>query len=155
MCERLRRGVRAVRGCKGVVDVKVAERGEAFRELQIVALFFRMKANVFEQKHVAVVQLRDGALRLLADAVAGKVHARIEPVGERLCDGTQRIANVGPPVGTPEVREDDRSRPVLVQPAQRRNCRVGTRVVEDLSVVHREVEVLTHQDALTANVEVG
>ncbi len=63
------RGVRAVRRAEGVVDVEVAERGELFGEPVVVLLLLLVEAQVFEQQHVAVIQLRDCRLGLLADTV--------------------------------------------------------------------------------------
>ena len=52
-----RAGVLAVGGAEGVVHVDVAELGELLGEVRVVLLLFLVEAEVFQQQHVAVLQL--------------------------------------------------------------------------------------------------
>jgi len=65
----LGRGVRAMRGAKGVVHVEIEAVGEPFRERGIVLLFFGMEAHVLEKHDAAGTQLRDGGPNLGAHAI--------------------------------------------------------------------------------------
>ena len=56
-------GVRPMRGAEGVVDVDVGERGERGREGRVVLLLARVEAQVLEQQHVALGELRPPAAR--------------------------------------------------------------------------------------------
>ena len=151
--QRLGRSMRAVRGRERVVDVVIADTSQTPRERFVVALFLRMKAHVLEQQNIAVVQLGDGAFRRIADAVVGERDAHAETIGERPRHGPQREPRIRLPVGSAQVRYDDRASAVLVQPAQRRNRCVDATEVEDAAVRERYVEILAHQHALTPNVE--
>ena len=53
----LGRGVRAVRGAEGVVDVHVGELRQRRRELGVVARLARLVADVLEHQHVAGVEV--------------------------------------------------------------------------------------------------
>ena len=51
-------GVGAVGGAEGVVDVDVAELGEAFGQVRVVLRLPRLEAEVLEQQHVAGAEAR-------------------------------------------------------------------------------------------------
>ena len=132
---------------KGVVDVEIAQRREAPREAGIVAFLFGVKAHVFEQQDLAVVQLRDGSLRDFTDAVAGERDTGAEPLRERPRDRRERERRIRLSIGAPEMGENDRLRAALREPAQRRQRSVDACVIADLSVGKRYVEVLTDDRA--------
>src|SRR5690606_33891738 len=67
--EAFRRGVRAVRGREGIVDVDVAVGGEGCGEIGVVLLFALVETGVFEKQDTAVVECGDGGRGRLADAV--------------------------------------------------------------------------------------
>ena len=54
----LGRGMRAMRGREGVVDIDVAQRRELVDEARVVLLLFLVEAQVLEQQHVAGLQRR-------------------------------------------------------------------------------------------------
>ena len=153
MREAFGRGVRAVSGCESVVHIQIAEPREAFGEIQVVAFFFGVKAEVFEQEHVAVAQLRDGIFDRRADRVVHERNGDVEPIRERLCDRAKREARIRLAVRTAQMRENDRARVVLVQPTQRWNRCIDAPVIEDSSLGYRDVEILAHQNAFSSNVE--
>ena len=139
---------------KGVVDVEISQRRETSREGGIVPLLFGVKAYVFEQQDLTVVQLRDRSLRNFTDAIAGKRDVRAEALRERPCDRRERERRIRLSIGPPEMGENDRLRAVLREPAQRRQRGVDPCVVADLSVGKRYVEVFADDHAFIANVEV-
>ena len=63
------RSMGAMRAAEGVVHVDVAETGKLFREGRIVGFFFGVKAQIFEQQHLARFELSRKFERDLADAI--------------------------------------------------------------------------------------
>ena len=154
MRDALGRGVRAVRGPEGVVDVEIAELGQTPREGGIVALLFGMEAHVLEQQHVAVAQLRNGVVGFLADAVVGERDRTPRRSASACATGRSEKRGSGLPSGRPRCDST-----IVRAPRSCSQRSVGTaasiaRVVDDRAVRHRHVEILAHQDALAADVEI-
>ncbi len=82
MGDRLRGGVRPVRGTEGVVHVQVGERREPARVRRIVLRLARLEPRVLEQ--------RDAPARLAERDLLP------EQLGEATGDRLQRVARVGP-----------------------------------------------------------
>ena len=80
VAEAFGRGMRAMRGGEGVVDVDVAELRERRDEGRIVLFFFFVEARVLETENVAVLHRGDGLLGDFADAVLGKADRPVEHV---------------------------------------------------------------------------
>ena len=70
----LGRGVGAVGGTKGVVDVEVRHVGQGLGEARLVGLLFAVEAQVLEEQQVAGTQLVDGHLDSRSECVAGHAH---------------------------------------------------------------------------------
>ena len=146
------RRVGAVRSAERVVDVIVAERGEARANSFVAGLFARIEAQVLEQQHVTGAELRHQFCRCGAGHVGRQRHVGAEHSGQPGRDGCQRVLGV-------------RARPSVVRGANtaRRSGRVrrGTtrswergsdaQVVADprwpVAAVERHVEVGAHQYA--------
>src|ERR1700728_2306725 len=103
MRDSFRRRVRAMRGCKGVVDVEVAQLCKLLGERGIVAFFAGVEADVFEQEHLAVAQLGHRIYGHLADAIACKADGKGAALRKRSCDRTKREPWVRFAVGAAEV----------------------------------------------------
>ena len=69
MRDALDRGMRPVRGRKGVVDIDVAERGKLFGEVWIVFLLAVVVTKIFEQSDLTRLERIDATPSLVADAV--------------------------------------------------------------------------------------
>ena len=168
MRDSFRRRVRAMRRCKGVVHVEIAQFGKLLGKCGVVAFFAGVEADVFEQEHVAVAQLRHRAFGHLADAIARKADGKAEAIRKRSRDRPQRELRIRFAVGSPEMREHDGLRAVLVQPAQRRQRGVDATIIGNpcpsviLSLAcpelvegskdERDVQILAHENAPAANV---
>ena len=110
MGDALGRGMRAVRGREGVVDVEIAERRHRLGELGIVLLLAAVEARVLEHADVARQHGRDRPLRLRALAIldeadrparqpvqrrtscAVDMSGRASPLGRPKCDSSSTIA---------------------------------------------------------------
>ena len=102
--------MRAMRRCKGVVHVEIAQYCKLLGERGIVAFFAGVEA----------------------DAVAGKADGNVEAIRKRSRDRPQRELWIGFAVGTPEMRKHDGFRATLVQPTQRGQRSVDAAVIGDL-----------------------
>ena len=100
------RGVRAVGGGEGVVDVDVAELGQRGDERGIVLLLARVEAGVFEQQDVAGLHRGDRGFGRGADAVLGEGDRPARRCARRGGDRLQRLLRVAA-LGPAEMREQD------------------------------------------------
>ena len=97
----LGRGVRAVRGAEGVVDVDVGELREGGREGRVVGRLAGVEAQVLEQQHVAVAQFGHGVLG--DPPMQSPDHATRAPSrsARRSRTGSSDAAGSGAPFGRP------------------------------------------------------
>ena len=70
----LGRGMGAMRGREGVIDIGPAKRGQRGGKGRVVLFLALVKAGVFQQCHIARFQIRDDPLGRAADAIIGKGH---------------------------------------------------------------------------------
>ena len=129
--------------------------GEGGREGRVVLLLLGVEAEVLEEQHLAGAEALDGVLRPDAERVAGDRHVAAEQLGQALPDRPEPEAVLDLAVGAAEVAgEDDRA------PAWSSALIVGmrgpdARVVGDLAVGQRDVEVDADEDALARDVDVA
>ncbi len=137
---------------EGVVDVDLAKRRELSRELGVVLLLLGMEADVLEQQHLARLQPAHSGLGDRPDAVGYERDVAPQVLGELAGDGPKRQRRVRSR-GPAEVRHhDDEGAPVHQVP-KGGDGGANARVVRDLAVCHRNVEVLTHEDAPAGDVD--
>src|SRR6266478_456033 len=111
----------AMRRREGVVDVEIAERGERLRESRIVLLLRRMKAEIFEERHLSRPEpVHDGA-RLLADAILGEAGLAPDRRRQWGYERAQRVFRVRLPVGPAEMRKHDDAGAPLGEVGDRRH----------------------------------
>ena len=109
----LSRGVRAVRGAEGVVHVDLGQRGQRLGEGRIVGLFFGVEAQVFEQQHLARLELARHLFGNFADAIGRKGHVDalaeflVEQLAQPVDHGPQRVLRIGLALGPAQVRGQD------------------------------------------------
>ena len=95
---------------EGIVHVDLSQRGQRLRELRIVGFFFGVEAQIFEQQHLAGLELVGHLLGDFAYAVGEKAtfHARpdvlIEQLAQPVDDRAQRVLRIRLALGTAEVR---------------------------------------------------
>ena len=96
----------------------------------------------------------DGVLGADAERVAGDRDRAADQLAEPLGDGPQAEAVGDLAVGPAEVAGEDDPRALRLQVADRRQRGADARVVGDLAVRERDVEVDAHEDALARGVHV-
>ena len=148
------RRVRAMRGAERVVDEDVAEFGDLLREGRIVLLFAGMEARVLQKKDIAVLQLRDGRFRDVADAIVRERDRTPNGLRQRRRDRLQRHGRHDLALRPVEVGQHDHARALFRQLADRGRLAVDAQRVGDLAVLHRHVQVGADEDALSLHVQV-
>ncbi len=136
----LGRGVGAVRGAERVVYVDVAELRERGRQLRVVAGLAGLVADVLEHQDLARVEVPGERADLLADDPRRERHVGAAQLGQPVGGGPHRELGLAV-LRAPQVRDDDEARAAAEQLVQRRQRRPDPRVVGDLPVLQRHVEV--------------
>ena len=151
-----RGGVRAVGGAERVVDVDLPEPGQPGGEAPVVGFFAGVEPQVLQHQDLARAEPRGGRRRGRPDAVGRGPHRRVEQGGEPLRhrpDTQSRLRRAG---RTTQVAHQHQPRPVLIQHRpDRRQRGADARVVGDLSVRERHVEVDPHQHRSPPQVELA
>ena len=114
-----------------------------------------MEAKVLQEERLAVLELHRHPLRLLADAVGSELHVHAEQLRDVGEDIFHRELGVGSGLRATEVGGDDEPTAVTDDLLEGGEGSTDAGVVGDLEIiVQRDVEVDTHEDALTAEVVV-
>ena len=155
------RGVGAVRGAEGVVDVDVAELSELFGEGGVVGLFGGVEAEVFEQQRLAGLEVAGHLARDGADAVGreGDVFAVGEDVLEKLAEAVDDRAKAhgvdALALGAAEMRGEDDLGFAAQSVLDGGDGFADARVVGDGALFgERDVEVDANEDTLVGEIEV-
>ena len=150
-----RRGVGAVRGPEGVVDVGVARGREGGRERGVVGLLAGVEPQVLEQHHAAGAGLRQGRGHRLADGVGSEDHAAVEKLGQALGDRPQGEGGIRGAPGAAQMRPDEERRPPVEGELQGRDGGANAGVVADDAAAQRDVEVDPHEEPPAVELEVA
>ena len=151
------RGVGAMGGAERVAHEKlVAERRELLRKLRIVGFFFGMKADVFEQQHVAI------AKRLALRFALRRPHnrRRIRPASrEARAAGRRRAARLyfgfTLPFGPAQMRGKHQTCAALDGQTKSRQRLADARVVANFAALERDVEINTNENTLAAHLQIA
>ena len=147
-------GMGTVRGAEGVVDEDVAQLRQGGRHGGIVLFLTRMKAGVFQQQHVAVLQRGDGSFGDGADAVIGEGDLAAHGVRQRMHQHLQRHGGHDLALGAVEVAEHHNPRALVGEFANGRCLPLDAGGVGDDTILHRHVQVGANEHALAGNGEV-
>ena len=74
LCYAHSRSVRPMRRAERVINVNVAERSELARKFLVIVFFFRVKAEVLEQQHIAVVHAHTHFPYVFAHTIIGEIN---------------------------------------------------------------------------------
>ena len=143
----LGRGVGAVGGRKGVIDVKVTKRRQRFDEVRVVLFLAGVEAGVFDEQHVTRPHGLDGLGRDI-EPVRREAHRLAEVVGQVGHQEAQRIGLVRPALGPTEMRQQDHLAALFDDGLDGRHDALDARRVTDATILDRHVEVDAHQNAL-------
>ena len=153
VAEALGRGVRAVRGRKGVVDVDIAEPGQFGDEGRIVLFLFLMEAGIFQAKDVAILHRANCLFSDVADAIVCECHRLPDHLRQCGRDGFQRVLGVAS-LRPAEMRQQDHFAALAGYLGDGSGDAFEPRGVGDPSIFHRHVEIDAQQDALALYVDI-
>ena len=154
MRDAFRRRMCAMRGAERVVDEDVAKFCDLLREDRIVLLFAGMEARVLQKKDIAILELRDGRFRDVADAIIGECHLTPNSFGERLRNRLQRHGRHDLALRPVEMGQHDHPRALFRKLADGGRLAVDAQRVADLAILHWHVQVGADEDALSLHVQV-
>src|SRR5271170_1847355 len=155
MRERRDRGMSAVRRREGVVDINLAELGKRTGKIGRIGLLARVKAEIFEERHLPWPECGDELLCRLADAIRGEADlAAAERLPQRHDQRAQRQPRVGPALRSAEMRHYDDRRTLAEQRLDRRREAFDAGRVGDPAVLDRDVQIGPQQYAFAAHIDV-
>src|SRR5207247_8247712 len=135
-----------MRRTERVVHVQIAERGEYLRQLGIVFFLARPEASVLDERDTAARQpARRGDAR---GGIGNELDGRAEQLLEIGDDLLQRVLRVGAALGPSQMRQQDDARAFVPQVLDRGQRGTQARVIGDLAVFERDVEVDAYERAL-------
>ena len=150
-----RRRVGAVCRAEGVIHEDLAIARERLRVFLLVRLLFRVEAQVLEHHHLARLEPRNRVPRADAQRVARDRHRHPQQPGETLRHRPKPSGLNDLALRPAEVAHQHDGRAVLEQVDDRGIARADPRVVLDLAVLDRDVEVDANEDALALRIEVS
>ena len=153
--QRLGRGMGAVGGGEGVVDIGVAERGEGLGEIGIVGFLAGMEAEVFQERYLSIAETGHHRRGLRPDAIPGEgdwsaAQRRSKGRGH-LAQGEGRVD--GAP-GPAEMGHEDDPRALRGQLRDRGCQAIKARRVRDSAAIQRHVQVGAHEYPAAPYVEI-
>ncbi len=141
-------------GGEGVVDVEIAERRQRRDEIAFVLFLAGVEAGILEEQDVAVLHLRHRGRRVGADAIVGEGDRTAEDGADRRHDLFQRHLGIRLALRAAEMGEQDRLAALVGDFVDGRCDGTDARVVADLAVRHRHVEIDADEDALAGEIGV-
>jgi hypothetical protein len=139
-------GVSAVGGAEGVVHVQIGQCGKPPRQLGIVAGLTGLEAAVLEHQHLPGTELSRQALRLGAHHRRRQRDLRAQQLPQPNRDRSHRKRRIGS-LRPPQVRDEHQRRFALAQQLDGRQRGANPRLVLDLSIGERDVEVDADENA--------
>jgi len=138
-----------------VVDVDIGVGGQSRGERRVVLLLLGVKAEVLEKQRLTWPEALDGIFRADTEGVAGHRDVAAHEAAQDLADRPQAQAVLDLSVRSTEMARQDDLGALGQEGVDRRDRRTDPRVVGDLAVGERDVEVDTDEDALARGVEVA
>jgi hypothetical protein len=144
-----------VRCTECIVYEDVTIRGESFRERWVIALFTSMETNVLEQQKLTWSQATHGIVGTNTKCITGRWHVDANKLGESLSCRSKAQPVYHSAVGSTKVRHDHHRRAAVKERLDGWHSGADARVVDDLSVGERHVEVNAKQHALALHVQLA
>ena len=151
--------MRAVRGAKGIVHVKIAQLGKRLGEFWIIRLLTGLKPNILEQRDIAVLHVVNDFLRHITNGVVTENDGMMDQGMQIFADWPKRIFLNRLSLGPAEMRHQNGFRAVFAEVIDGRQAFADSGVISDANFAAanfgRHVEVHPHQHAFPADVEIA
>ncbi len=140
---------------KSIVDVYVAQPGQAFGQRWVVLRFARLKAGVLQQDHVTRFHRLDGAFNLGTDAIIqlgdGFAEQLTQPVSYRV----HTKLWLGLAFGPAQVTHQHHGPALIDQVLNGRQCGTDASIIGHDAILEGHVEIDTHQHTLALHIYVA
>jgi hypothetical protein len=146
-------GVGAVRCTERIVHEDVAIRGESLGECRIVALLTSMEANILKEEQLARSQATHGIVGTNTKCITGRRHVHTNKLRESLSCGSQAKAIDNATIWSAKVRHDHDRCTAIKERLDGWDGGADARIVNDLSIGERHIEVDAQQHALALHVQ--
>ena len=97
----------SMRCSKGIIDIKIAERGQSLGKRNIVLLFTPMETQILEHGDAPGQQPGHDALGRRADAVLAEHDVVREQLAQPIGDHFETVSRIGATLRATEMRNDD------------------------------------------------
>src|SRR6476619_2818214 len=105
--------MRAMRGAKGIIYVKIAQLGKRFGEFWIVRFLTGLKSNILEQRDIAVLHVASDFLRHITNGVVAENDGMMDQGMQVFADWSKRIFLNRLALGPAKVRHQNGFRAVF------------------------------------------
>src|SRR4029077_12714679 len=151
--------MRAVRGAKGIVYVKIAQLGKRFGEFWIIRFLTGLKANILEQRDIAVLHVVNDFLRHITNGVVAENDGMMDQGMQVFANWPKRIFVNRLALGPAEMGHQNCLRAVIAKVIDGRQAFADSGVISDANFAAANfgwhVEVHPHQHAFPADVEIA
>ena len=143
-----------MRGTERVIHVKVGKAGQLLREFLVVGFFLGVKAKIFEQQSLSLLQLARHFAGLRPDALRAEPHVLtpgqflVQQHAQALRHRLKAHLRIRLPLGPAEVRRQNHARPMPQRILDRRQGLANAGFVHDAPVFERHVEIHPHEDTM-------
>ena len=143
-----------MRRTKRVVYIYIRQACQRFGEFRIVFGFFVVETHVFQHNDFAVFHFRYAFFRVIAHHVFGHDHFGVYQFAQAFCHRRQGEFHVKFAFRAAQMGAEDHLCAMLVQILDGRQCPHDTGFVGNFTgfLVHRDVEIHTHQYALALEI---
>ena len=151
--------MRAVRGAKGIVHVKITQLGKRLGEFWIIRFLTGLKPNILEQRDIAVLHVVNDFLRHITNGVVTENDGMMDQGMQIFANWPKRIFLNRLALGPAEMRHQNGFRAVFAEVIDGRQAFADSGVISDANFAAanfgRHVEVHPHQHAFPADVEIA
>ncbi len=148
------RGMGAMGGREGIVDIDVAQFGERIDEFGIVLFLALMKPRIFEKQIIAIAHRGNGGFGGGADAVVGEGDLLAQFLFEFHDDGAQRKFLVAAIFGPAEMGQHDDLGALLRKLLQVRQNAIHAGRIRYLAAFHGHIQVDAHKHPFAGDLRI-
>ena len=134
-----------MRGAERIIDVHVAQLRELFGERGIILLFFGMESEIFEQKHLPLLQISNHFLDFWAHTAGSKGDGLPQQFSKPGRNRPQAVLRFRLPFRPAQMRGEDEAPAFFEHVSNRWERCVDTGIVCNPAVRKRNIKVHAHK----------